>query len=64
MTAKHWGMVIDTRKLNTAEDLEPLIEACHGIHNVPESGTASHEIKWIWEEEYHHAFPGHEKPLP
>jgi hypothetical protein len=27
--AKHWGMVIDTRKLQHEEDMEPIIEACH-----------------------------------
>jgi Fe-S-cluster-containing dehydrogenase component len=29
LLAKHWAMVIDTRKLQHEEDLEPLIEACH-----------------------------------
>ncbi|GBC63251.1 4Fe-4S ferredoxin [Desulfonema ishimotonii] len=58
LTAKHWGMVIDTRKLKTAEDLEPLIEVCHVTHNVPVYENKRHEIKWIWETEYKHAFPG------
>lgn len=58
--AEHWGMVIDTRKLTTPADVEPLIEACHSVHNVPEHELKRHEIKWIWETEYHHAFPGME----
>lgn len=58
LTAVHWGMVIDTRKLTTPEDLEPLIEACHKFHNVPHHELKRHEIKWIWETEYHKAFPG------
>jgi len=58
LTAKHWAMVIDTRKLQHASDLEPLIEACHKIHNVPHMVNKNHEIKWIWETEYKHAFPG------
>jgi molybdopterin-containing oxidoreductase family iron-sulfur binding subunit len=58
LKAKHWGMVIDTRKLKTKEDLEPLIEVCHSIHNVPHMENERHEIKWIWETEYKHAFPG------
>lgn len=50
-------MVIDTRKLKTAKDIEPLIEACHKIHNVPKHEIKRHEIKWIWETEFKHAFP-------
>lgn len=60
LSASHWGMVIDTRKFESAEDLEPIIEACHKIHNVPELEDPRHEIKWIWHEEYKHAFPGKE----
>jgi molybdopterin-containing oxidoreductase family iron-sulfur binding subunit len=67
LTAKQWAMVIDTRKFESAEDLEPIIEACHKIHNVPDfmdqgnpkfkDANKRHVIKWIWEEEYKHAFP-------
>ena len=60
LTAKQWGMVIDTRKLATAEDVEPIIDACNKIHNIPDHQNKNHEIKWIWEEEYEHAFPGKE----
>jgi hypothetical protein len=35
LSAKQWAMVIDTRKLQTAEDLEPIIEVCNKIHNIP-----------------------------
>jgi molybdopterin-containing oxidoreductase family iron-sulfur binding subunit len=58
LKAKNWGMVIDTRKLQTKEDVEPLIEACHKIHNIPHHENERHEIKWIWETEYKHAFSG------
>lgn len=57
LTARQWAMVIDTRKLQKAEDLEPLIEACHKYHNVPKLENKNHEIKWIWESEYHNVFP-------
>ncbi len=65
LTASRWAMVVDTRKLNSAEDVAPLIEACHTIHNVPKiegdpEEQKRHEIKWIWEEEFKHAFPGKE----
>ncbi|MCJ7830636.1 MAG: 4Fe-4S dicluster domain-containing protein [Desulfobacterales bacterium] len=57
LTARQWAMVIDTRKFTSAEDFEPIIAACHKIHNVPRLTNRRHEIKWIWEEEYPHAFP-------
>jgi molybdopterin-containing oxidoreductase family iron-sulfur binding subunit len=60
LTAKQWAMVIDTRRFESAADMEPLIEACHSIHNVPHFENKRHEIKWIWETEYQHAFPGKE----
>lgn len=57
LTAKQWAMVIDTRKLVTTEDLEPIIEACNKIHNIPTAiENKNHEIKWIWEAHYHNAF--------
>ncbi len=58
LKAKQWAMVIDTRKFESEEDLEPLIEICHKIHNVPHLENKRHEIKWIWEAHYHNAFPG------
>ena len=57
LTAKHWAMVIDTRKFKSAEDLEPIVSACHKIHNVPDFKNKRHEIKWIWGETFKHAFP-------
>jgi len=57
LTAKRWAMVIDTTKFESEEDLKPIIEACHKIHNIPAFENKRHEIKWIWEEEFKHAFP-------
>jgi len=57
LTAKRWAMVIDTTKFKSAKDLEPIIEACNKIHNIPVFENKLHEIKWIWEEEFVHAFP-------
>jgi Fe-S-cluster-containing dehydrogenase component len=57
LSAKQWAMVIDTRKLQTAEDLEPIIDACNKIHNIPTAiENKNHEIKWIWDAHYHNAF--------
>jgi len=60
LAGKRWALVIDTPKLQTTEALEPIIEACNKIHNVPHIENKRHEIKWIWEEEFKHAFPGKE----
>jgi len=57
LTAKRWGMVIDTRKLQSEEDLDPMIEICDKIHNVPKFENKNHEIKWLWTEEFKHEFP-------
>lgn len=57
LLAKRWGMVIDTRKLKTEEDLKPMIEICNKIHNVPHYDNPLHEIKWIWSEEFENDFP-------
>ena len=57
LTAKRWAMVIDTTKFKSAKNLEPIIEACNKIHNIPVFENKRHEIKWIWEEEFKHAFP-------
>ncbi len=57
LLAKRWGMVIDTRKLRSEEDLEPMIQVCDKIHNIPKFENKNHEIKWIWAEEFKHEFP-------
>lgn len=55
--AKQWGMVIDTRRFHSANDLKPITEACIKSHNIPRIDDKKSEIKWIWEEKYHHVFP-------
>ncbi len=57
LTATRWGMVVDTRKISSPRDLDPLVEACKRAHNIPTFQDKDHEIKWIWEEEFEHAFP-------
>jgi Fe-S-cluster-containing dehydrogenase component len=57
LKAKQWAMVIDTRQWKTEKDLEPMIEACNRVHNIPVFSNKNHEIKWIWETEFHNAFP-------
>jgi Fe-S-cluster-containing dehydrogenase component len=57
LRAKQWAMVIDTRRFNTVEDMQPLIEACDRAHNIPHMPNKKHEIKWIWDTHYDNAFP-------
>ena len=57
LTAKRWAMVINTTKFKSTKDLDPIIKACHKIHNIPVLENKRHEIKWIWQEEFKHAFP-------
>jgi len=57
LTAKRWGMVIDTRKLDD-EICKEMEKACRATHNIPEHKNKRHEIKWIWDAHYKHVFPG------
>jgi len=73
LSAHRWGMVIDTNKI-THEVVEHIVEACHKEHNVPDfnhevdkekypkTRAVNHkqEVKWIWEEHFHYAFPDKE----
>ena len=52
---KRLAMVVDTRKC--PEGCTDCIDACHSVHNVPETGDPKSELKWIWKESYEHAFP-------
>ena len=56
LTAKRWAMVIDLQKCLDHENIKDCAAACHRAHNVPEFDNAKDEIKWIWEEEFKHAF--------
>jgi Fe-S-cluster-containing dehydrogenase component len=57
LTAKRWAMVIDLNKCAQEEGCTKCIDACHRFHNVPDIKDKAHEIKWIWKEEFKHAFP-------
>ncbi len=63
LTAKRWGMVIDTRKFKTEEDFQKVIKACHQTHNVPDQvAKPKQEIKWIWKDEFEHVFTAQHNP--
>ncbi len=53
---KRLAMVVDPAKCAVAGDCTDCITACNTAHNVPQILDPNHEIKWIWEEDYEHAF--------
>ena len=55
-------MVIDTRRIQTVEDMRPIVEACHKVHNVP-TIPGKHEVKWIWDDTFEHAFANDPAPM-
>ena len=55
LKAKHWGMVIDTRKFDKPETFAAVIAACHTYHNVPDI-KGKQEIKWLWKDGYRETF--------
>ena len=55
LKAKHWGMVIDTRKMHTTEAMDKVAAACHKYHNVP-TINSNQEVKWIWRDGYTQTF--------
>ena len=57
LTAERWAMVIDTKKLD-GETARRCIAACHYMHNVPDIEDPKREVKWIWLENFQHAFTG------
>jgi Fe-S-cluster-containing dehydrogenase component len=57
LTAGRWAMVIDLEKCSLEEGCTKCIDACHLCHNVPKIDNRAHEIKWIWKDEFKHAFP-------
>lgn len=55
LNATRWAMVIDTRKVNTKEQIEKLEKVCHKAHNVPHI-EGKQEVKWIWGDHFHAVF--------
>jgi len=59
---KRYGFVIDTKKFAEDQGLaQKCIDVCHSIHNVPNFGADDKKdmVKWIWVENFEHAFPEH-----
>lgn len=56
LVGKRWGMVVDVKKMDR-QTIRKCVDACHRVHNVPYIEDPKHEIKWIWEDTFEHAFP-------
>ena len=52
-----WAMVIDTNKCFREKSCTRCVDACHSAHNVPNIADTDDEVKWLWREPYHGAFP-------
>lgn len=72
LEGKRWAMVVNMKKLDEATAAK-CIEACHRVHNVPDFANPKDpkskltpelvhrsEIKWVWSDHFHNAFPGEE----
>ena len=73
LKATRWAMVIDMRKVDE-QVAARCAQACHLVHNVPDLSqpvdakdalptevAARQQLKWIWTEQFHNAFPGDEQ---
>lgn len=58
LTGGRWAIVVDLTK-DVSDDAA--IGACHRLHNVPRHTDKRHEIKWIWNTGFRHAFPGQDQ---
>jgi Fe-S-cluster-containing dehydrogenase component len=73
LKAQRWAMVVDMKKVDE-RTAKKCIEACHSVHNVPDfehpldakdkltpDELNRWQVKWIWTEHFHNAFPGSEQ---
>jgi len=58
LVGKRWAMVVDLQACRKEDGCTDCIKACNATHNVPDLGNPKDEVKWIWKEPYHNAFPG------
>ncbi|MDD5167273.1 MAG: 4Fe-4S dicluster domain-containing protein [Syntrophales bacterium] len=60
LRGKRWAMAVIPSKCPA--DCKDCIQACHSVHNVPDLKSPKEEIKWIWQTDFAHAFPGETYP--
>ncbi len=59
LKGKRWAFVIDVKKCKENQSTcgFKCIEACNAYHNIPNIPDPKKEIKWIWKDNFEHAFP-------
>jgi molybdopterin-containing oxidoreductase family iron-sulfur binding subunit len=50
-------MVVDIKKCRSPQVQQACIKACRQAHNLPDISDPAREVKWIWTEPFHEAFP-------
>jgi Fe-S-cluster-containing dehydrogenase component len=54
---RKWAMLISLQACTKKDGCRDCVDACHRVHNVPDSGNTKEEIKWIWTAPYKDVFP-------
>lgn len=62
LEGNRWAIVLDLVACHKHPECTRCISACDKAHNVPKIPDAKHEIKWIWQEPFGHAFPAQSSP--
>jgi Fe-S-cluster-containing dehydrogenase component len=56
LKATRWAMVVDLPRCREESGCTKCIDACHAVHNVPDFDNPKDKIKWVWKEDFEHAF--------
>jgi Fe-S-cluster-containing dehydrogenase component len=64
VTDGRWAMVVLVNKCMEADEhCNACSVACHKSHNVPHIEDSDDEVKWIWRQDFHGAFPEQEPEI-
>ncbi|NOZ95149.1 MAG: 4Fe-4S dicluster domain-containing protein [Acidobacteria bacterium] len=62
LKGRRWAMVVDLAACHRYPGCTRCMDACRREHNVPSIPDRKHEVKWIWEDSFGHAFPAQGSP--
>jgi [DsrC]-trisulfide reductase subunit O len=54
---KQMALAIDLRKCRQRPGCDRCIQACIVAHNIPQIAERTHEVKWIWNDDFASVFP-------
>lgn len=57
LEGNRWALVLDLAACHEHPECDRCVNACKKAHNIPQLPDEKHEVKWIWEEPFAHAFP-------